>query len=60
MKTMTISGVDDHLAAMLKPRPAGSNRELFEGHLGVWSRDDLSAFNAATADFETIDERDWR
>ncbi len=85
MKTMTIRGVDDHLAALLKkeaeaagtsmtrtikrlleealglkPRPAGSNRELFEGFLGVWSQDDLSAFNAATTDFETIDERDWR
>jgi hypothetical protein len=85
MKSITIHGVDEQLAALLKqeaekvgtsmnrtvkrlleealglkPRSAGRNREVFKEFLGVWSQDDLAAFNAATADFETIDESDWR
>jgi hypothetical protein len=44
----------------MKPRPRGHNREQFKKFCGVWSSDDLDAFQRATADLERVDERDWQ
>ena len=85
MKSITIHGVDDHLAGLLKqeaersgssmtrtvkrlleeamglkPHPAGHNREHFESFLGIWSKQDEVDFKTACADFERIDDRDWK
>ena len=85
MKSITIHGVDEQLAARLKrvaaeegtsmnrtvkrllqealglkPRPPGHNRDQFEAFLGVWSQSEVEEFGQAVADFESIDEDDWR
>lgn len=44
----------------LKPRPDGGNRHEFAAFLGVWSDEELSQFNSATADLEAVDDADWR
>jgi len=85
MTSITIHGIDDHLAGLLKkkaedagtsmnrtvkrlleeamglkPRPKHDRRELYESFLGVWTDRDVEAFRSATADFEKVDDADWR
>lgn len=52
----------DLLAASVgaRPLPASDNRADFTEFQGVWSAQDVREFEAATADFETIDEADWQ
>lgn len=42
------------------PLPAPDHRGEFEEFSGIWSRKDLEAFEKATADFEKVDEKDWK
>lgn len=44
----------------LKPRPDRGHRHEFEEFLGVWSDNELVRFSAATDDFETVDDEDWK
>jgi hypothetical protein len=32
----------------------------FSEFCGIWTKRDADAFNAATADFETVDKADWK
>jgi len=44
----------------VKPRPDDSNRKDFEEFCGVWTRDDLGKFEAATEDLAEINPEDWK
>jgi hypothetical protein len=44
----------------LKPQADRGNRREFESFLGLWSKEELSRFNAATEDLEVVDDEDWR
>jgi hypothetical protein len=44
----------------LKPQPEPGNRQEFEAFLGVWSEEERSRFEAATAGLEAVDDEDWR
>ena len=40
--------------------PAADHRAEFAEFCGVWTTQDASDFEAATADFETVDKADWK
>ena len=42
------------------PSPAADHRADFVEFHGVWSAQDARGFQAATADLETVDQRDWQ
>jgi hypothetical protein len=43
----------------VKPAPS-KNRQHFEKFLGTWSKAEKAEFDRATADFERIEEAEWR
>ena len=84
MKSITIHGVDDQLAKLIKDRAradglsinktvkllleqalgiklkaAETNKEQFKEFCGIWTKDDLEEFEAATEDMNKIDEDEW-
>ncbi|HHQ49506.1 MAG TPA: hypothetical protein ENK19_11570 [Acidobacteria bacterium] len=44
----------------MKPRPRGRHREELEAFFGVWSQEEAEAFRRAAADFDQVDDQDWR
>lgn len=43
----------------MKPRAPQHNREQFEQFLGVWSEEERSEFEHATAELEQVLDSDW-
>ncbi len=44
----------------VRPLPEADHRADFSEFLGIWNARDAREFEAATADFETIDQADWQ
>ena len=84
MKSITIHGVDDHLAEALKrlaresntsvnrtvkrlleevlgmkPRESARYYDDFAQFCGLWSAEELTEFEEATADMNAVNEQDW-
>ncbi len=84
MKSITIHGVDDHLAQALKrlaeenrtsvnrtvkrlleevlgmkPRESARYHDDFVQYCGLWSPEELTEFEEATADMAAVDPQDW-
>ncbi len=43
-----------------RPLPDSDHRVDFAEFHGIWSAQDVREFQAATADFETIEQADWQ
>jgi hypothetical protein len=42
------------------PKPAAEAQTDFAEFCGIWSAKEAAAFQAATADLETVDKADWQ
>ena len=44
----------------VRPLPGADHRADFAEFHGIWNMQDVQEFEAATADFEKVDEADWQ
>ena len=44
----------------IKPKTSREREKEFKEFCGVWSETDISEFNKAAKDFETVNKEDWK